>query len=266
MTDHGTRYGFKSGCTCRPCKSWDLTHRRKLAYNRAVGNGQYAPAGPVRAHVLALIEQGLGTPQIAKLAGVERSSLSNLLYGRPSRGLRPPQRIVRSNAEKLLRVQPVLADGARVMQVGAQRRAQALVCQGWSLQEIARRAGIAGSMLRQLVYDGVVWKATADKVSAVFAELWDQVPDRSTPRRRAAVTQARLLGERHGWFPAMAWDDIDDPAAVPVVGEQVRSFGRIDVSEVEWLRSFGTSDELIAAQLGVTVSGLRKSLWKQAAA
>lgn len=256
MTRHGTRYGYRSGCTCSACVDWNRTYRARQARERALGRGHYAPAAPVRAHVRTLTTAGLGLPQIAKCSGVHASSISFLLYGKPSKNLAPPRQIVRSNATAILGVTDTeLAAGARVAAVGAQRRAQALVAVGWSLSELARETGIAPSGLRRVVYEGVVWKATADKITAAYERLWDRAPAQDTPRRRAAVTQARRLAERKGWFPPLAWDDdqIDDPTAVPDRGLVTgRSDRRVEPDEVEWLRSFGTSDELIARQLRVS--------------
>lgn len=66
-------------------------------------------------------------------------------------------------------------------------------------------------------------------------------------------------------MPALAWDDIDDPAAVPQVGEEPRANAGVDPAEVEWLRSFGTSDELIAVRLGVRLATLQGVMRKAAA-
>lgn len=187
MTAHGTRYGFKSGCTCDKCRAWHRRHRNLQLVRRAEGRGAYTAAAPVRTHVQSLIEAGLGVPQIAKRSGVDPSGIAFLLRGSPRKGHPAPRRILRVNAAALLAVTVRdLAAGARVDAVGARRRVQALVVEGWSLSEIGRRAGVARSGVVRLVEGQRTCKATADRLSALFEELG--APPATSPRERTAVT------------------------------------------------------------------------------
>ena len=53
---------------------------------------------------------------------------------------------------------------------------------------------------------------TAHNVSALYEQLWDRRPPRSTDDQRTFPDAARAPAAERGWLPPLAWDDIDtDP-------------------------------------------------------
>lgn len=94
----------------------------------------------------------------------------------------------------------------KVDATGTHRRIQALMANGWSLDQIMERAGYrkSGNWIK---YDATTLHVnTAAKIAAVYDELWDKPgPSKWT----------RTWARNQGYLPPMAWDDetIDDPAA-----------------------------------------------------
>lgn len=90
--------------------------------------------------------------------------------------------------------------------------------------------------------------ATRDAVRALYDELWDAIPPAAAWRERQATSRARGLAARYGWAPPMAWDDetIDDPAAVPDLGEDERV---TLIDEARELAALGYQLPEIAARL-----------------
>lgn len=264
---HGTRYRFAAGCVCAECHAAHRSTMNRRARRRAMGQSVYTPAAPVREHVRSLMDAGMGYPQLAKVSGVDQSSLIYLMCGKSTRTGRPPEKVLAANARALLAVAaPELADGARVVRVGVQRRAQALVAGGWGIAPLAREIPMSVTILRRIIAGQPVWKASADLVVAAYDRLWDRVPPQETARQRSAVTQARMLAARNGWARPMCWDDdsIDDPAARPDTGSGAATeLGRVHLDEVEHLRGFGLDDDQIAARLRVAPSSVRTAVHRR---
>ena len=135
---------------CEKCAAETKVLRRGMC-NRCYENDRYrqkaygrweltmVDAEPVRAHVLGLIAlEGSGRRKVARRAGLSYQQLRYLLDG--SKGRPPLRRVSRKTAEAWLSVQPsdlVPAGEEFVCAVGAQRRLQALVAAGWSLELLA---------------------------------------------------------------------------------------------------------------------------------
>lgn len=94
----------------------------------------------------------------------------------------------------------------KVDATGTHRRIQALMVNGWSLDQIMERAGYrkSGNWIK---YDATTLHVnTAAKIAEVYNELWDKPgPSKWT----------RTWARNQGYLPPLAWDDdtIDDPAA-----------------------------------------------------
>jgi hypothetical protein len=97
---------------------------------------------------------------------------------------------------------------------GTLRRFQALMALGWRGPEIAKVAGVSINTLRSVGYHGSdrVLADTARRVRDAYDQLSMTVPEGPYANR------TRLMAERRGWFPPLAWDDIDDPDAIPDLG------------------------------------------------
>ncbi len=194
--------------------------KRNFARQQAYGRWQpWVDAEPVRAHVQALRAAGVGRDRIADLAGVPRSTMARLLYGRPVDGQPPSRKIRPGTAEKILAVRPsrgLLADDARTNATGTRRRLQALGAAGWPGVVLAAHLNVNITYVSALQRrTGSVYVRTARTVAELYADLvaLDPVEHGVTP---TYVLRTRRNAERCGWFPPTAWDsDIDDPQVDP---------------------------------------------------
>lgn len=132
-------------CRCQDCRDACSAYARKIERQKAYGTFVgYVDAEPVRHHVRALMAsqigstRGMGWKRIAAEAGVPLGSMSKLLYGDAQRGMPPSRRISRANAEKLLGVEMLLADGATVQAAPVRRKIEALVAAGFTKAELGR--------------------------------------------------------------------------------------------------------------------------------
>lgn len=211
---HGTRIAYlRDACRCAPCakanSDYERTRQRRIAY------GTWAPlvdAEPARAHVRALMAQGVGHKRIAREAGLNHGHVGRLLYGQPHRGQGPSKRISPEVSAALLAVrpEPCLADPT-----GTVRRARALFAAGYTQTFLARRLGLTVGG-----FNAVAWGrnrvevrlSTADRIAELYEDLADKTPPETQSARRA-----RTMATRNGWAPPICWDDdtIDDPLAEP---------------------------------------------------
>jgi plasmid maintenance system antidote protein VapI len=218
-----TRGGHPAPCWCEEVclhaeREYAKRRRRLLAYGRWE---PFTDAGMVREHVRALAGFGISPGRLSAIADVPPATLEHLLYGQPARGLPPSKRIRTGTAQRLLAVQPAeehLAGGVPVDAAGTRRRVQALAVLGWSEKVIAQIVDIAPPHLARVVRgEHEVTAATARRVRAAYARLWDQAAPETTTGERISAAKARAHAARHGWAPPLAWDDdeIDNPAAQP---------------------------------------------------
>lgn len=245
---HGTRAAYVlDRCRCFPCSSAnaqaETDRERQKAYGRY---DKYVQAEPVRAHVLALGEQGMGLKRVAKGAGVSTGTLSKLVFGvytatgtgggckgPGDRVRQPSKRVLRTTAERLLAVELDLADGAKIAvddAIGVRRRVRALVALGWSQSKLAERLGVLRSNFHLATDARGVTVATMRAVERVYDELSMTLPPEDTHRDKIAASRARAYARARGWKPPLALDDelldtAGDPVALatdddPVLDEQ----------------------------------------------
>ncbi|MFJ7297579.1 hypothetical protein [Streptomyces collinus] len=201
---------------CRAARGYENNRRRAIAYGRWQ---PFVDAEPVRAHVRALGEFGIGWMRAARLAGVSTGGVSKLLYGDRPRGLAPSRRVRPETALKLLSVEPSLdnlGDRTVVDGTGTRRRLQALVCAGWTQSELARRLGMNRANFGRTIVSGLVEVATLKAARVLYDELWRVDPVAAgVPEFRAVA--ARRIAVSNSWAPVGAWDDdtIDEPGAFP---------------------------------------------------
>lgn len=217
---HGNAKYHLENCRCPICckaaRDYENNRYRAIAYGRWQ---PFVDAEPVRQHVLALGEFGIGWMRVAKLAGVSTGGVSKLLYGDRPRRLPPSRRVRPETALKLLAVEPTLdnlGNRATIDATGTRRRLQALVYAGWTQSELARRMQMNRSNFGKTIVSGFVEVATCKTVRALYDELWRTDPvEAGVPAFRAAA--ARDIAITRGWASIGAWDDdrIDDPQAFP---------------------------------------------------
>jgi hypothetical protein len=233
---HGTNAAYVlDKCRCEPCSAarsaQDDTRRRLKAYGRY---HKYVPAGPVREHVHALMNAGLGLKTVSKRTGVSTGTLSKLIYGvyavtgsgggRAGAGelIRPPsRRVLRETAEKLyelnadwsgpLRLAPGSPDPDRTP--AARTHLRALVALGWSMSELGRRLGMNHpSNVTPLFHGRVMQARTVDTAELLFEQLCMTPPPERDPRQKAAAARARRYAAARGWLPPLALEDLEsDP-------------------------------------------------------
>ena len=235
--------------------------RRRLLIER----GQWQPladAAPVREHARKLQQAGMSGAQIAVKARLSKHVVSHLIYGER-------ERISPQTAAAILAVELPPARPARTGQepaVASARRLQALAVLGWSPPVLAGRLGMYPASVRR-IRDGErddVETATAAAITALYRELWNQVPPAATKAERIAAGKVSRHAARSGWVPAAAWDDdeIDDPAATPADGwerGEGRERGTLAAETLD-LIALGLDLGQAAERLGVDKSTLSTTL------
>lgn len=230
---------------------YEVWRHRQHAYGRF--ESLFVDAEPVREHVEKLRAAGLGMRRIEELSGVRRMTISDLRIGRSGRHGRS-ERVLRTTAERLLAVPlpahafRAVAGEQRVDSIGAVRRLQALIANGYRQGEIAERLGLDISNVGRLLRSSHCTARNYRAVVALFDEL-ELTPGTSGKSRRR--------GERLGWALPLEWDEdtIDDPAAEPVRARRGGSRSAAEVAanrrEAAELAARGMSPDAIAHELGV---------------
>jgi len=113
--------------------------------------------------------------------------------------------------------------------IGTHRRLQALACLGWSATHVAARIGVSGQRMRQILAADRITQDNADRIAAVYDELWDQRAPESS-----ATNRTRARAHRQGWVGPLMWDDdeIDLPEATPAVAEADVTVTRFDTARI----------------------------------
>jgi hypothetical protein len=194
--------GRRPGCDCQPC----IKERRRVGkrneVNRQLGRPATVPAAPARAH-LHKLHIHMGWKTLATRTRLDYRTLVQIYRG---------ERITirRTTAQKILTV-PAADNrdaGIYLDATGSIRRVRALQAIGHSTQTIAD-ACKTGRAKIELIVNGkqpTVREMLASKIRHAYSHLSEQ-PGRSVRGRNRA--------HREGWAPPGAWDDIDDPAAMP---------------------------------------------------
>jgi hypothetical protein len=225
------------------------------AYKRWVrrqkGYGRWQPfidAEPVRTHVRTVMAAtGIGWRRYADLAGVPRTSLTYLLYGRQGQ---LPERINPDNAAKLLAVHADGASGITIPAIGAHRRIQALAAEGWPQIHLAPVIGTHRAYVSHILTADRITAATADRVSGAYEQLRGASPlDHGVSAH--GVLLARGMASRNRWLDRGYWDDvdrIDDPGYDP---EAEAPRAREIAEDARWLMEVGgLTKAQVAARLG----------------
>lgn len=206
-----------------------------VRYERAIrGNRPLAPARPVANHIAACIELGMSRNAIARTAGVSESTVRRI-ESMPDASVREgvAHRILGVPAQR-----PVTAQGVV-------RRLRALAAMGWSNAVIATESGLNVDTIK-------AWRRgefsdpsiVADRVAAVYDALSMRTPKPVGRFERGAVSQVRARAARNHWPSPLAWDDIDDPDALPDLGDDAPP--DVDLVLVDRVIN-GTSSETTAA-------------------
>lgn len=257
---HGTPARYQHGCHCQPCRG-AMSARRRNRY-KAIAYGRWQPYGDVdqvRTHLRRLLNHHT-LPQIVDLTGVSYAALRRILTDSPDRCA--TQRVQAKTADRILAASPQpqpTRTWVFVPAAGTVRRLQALALAGWPLTEISDRCGISANTLRGVRASGrqLVRYRTAAAVTKAFTDLWNLDPARAgVPARTAAIV--RGVARSAGYVSALAWDDLDDPDAVPNVGGTSKPSAADRLEDFDWLTRTGVTGDQAASRLGVSLETIEK--------
>jgi hypothetical protein len=134
---HGDRLRYMAGCKCFKCRRANSDYERQRQAARAAGdwNG-IVDAAPARKHMAKLSRAGVGRRAIGGVTDIADSVLHEIKSGRR-------RRIRARTLRKILGVTPaVRADHSHVPAAKAWRLIGALLEEGYSKAELARRMGL----------------------------------------------------------------------------------------------------------------------------
>lgn len=261
---HGTLSRHKHyGCNCQPCHSHYRAYENRR--NRLRGYGTWQPlidATPARQHITNLVAEGYTLRSIWQAANTDAATLQRILYG-PNKTLRAETaaRLLAVTAEQLTPSTHRTVDAT-----GTRRRIQALVAIGWPLTHIGHQLGIHPRPLTDLTRVQRVTRGTAQRIETGYRRLSGLDPTiHGVPRNHA--TAARRTAAARGWHGPLAWDDIDDPEALPEVDgvttlhpHKRRATAADITAEVTHLAGCGESIHSIAKALGRSESRIAQLL------
>ena len=167
----------------------------------------------------------------------------------------------------ILRGQPFTVDGT-----GTRRRLQALHRVGWSSQEIGDRLGVTRIAVNNLMRrEGPVRRSTAERIAALYDQVWDQVPPVRTGKAAGVRPRDMARAAALGWALPMQWDDetIDDPAATPWTdaaprGAHVPGHGVVNADSLTDCAEWGLTVQEAAHRLGVTKDAIEVGITRHA--
>lgn len=239
---HGTRHSYAYGkCSCDLCRAANTQKNHKRNRDRLYGRyvHPFVDAAPVRDHLNALRAQGWGLPTIAKLTGIHRTTLNNLVFGRaPSQQLnregyvKPAElrSVSRENAERLLALKydPLKSmSRGKVDPASTIRRIQALAAFGYSLNKQAELLGINGPQYALILDQMKITRATYLKVRQLYERL-ELVPAVANSRtEQSGITRSIRRAKANGWLPPLAWDDIENGIVGPEAEEQTLDLAKL---------------------------------------
>lgn len=176
----------------------DYAYHKKWRLDRDRGLRRTTDAGPVRAHINALLSARLSVRAIADRAGVSAGTISGI-----SRGLQQTVRV--QTARRILALSPKAAlerpnRAGLVLNSGARWRIQALLALGWRHADISVHMGTrtkSSIILHQV--GGWIARETHDAVRAAY----DALSGRPGPSDRTRARAARL-----GYAPRHGRDDV----------------------------------------------------------
>jgi hypothetical protein len=183
------------GCRCESCREANRAYcRLATKRKRRIDRGKTAPvlvdAAPVRAHLLWLLDKGIGTRVVAHETGLNRKTIKELRDGTTTR-VRP------ARAEAILAVGTHRAHPGTLVDAKATwRLLDELLAHGFTRTELARRLGSTAKMPSLQVHRDRVTAENARKVAALHAELMAGViANRAHMRDERARFRARARGE-----------------------------------------------------------------------
>lgn len=246
-------------CPCDRCRGYRARYARERRRKIREGQLRMVPISAIRPHLRALMDRGMPAWAIAADAGVSLPTVSRVMYADESltviAGSAAALSAVRYNTARL-------SAHSRVDVTGTRRRVQALALAGWPVRELTDRLGIEHSTFRVLrPQTRFVTVVRAAAVKKLFTELWEQAPPVRTEVERAIVVRTKRWARASGFSPALAWDDIDNPAEVPQLGARTAPRSAHDTLEnIQFLKRFGMTNAGVAQRLRIAEHTVRDHL------
>lgn len=236
-------YSVWTTCRCPSCVMADRRIRKTYRH------GYYSPAA-LRTQAWEALDRmlaaGWSPAAMASATGLPKRYFDSLTKVLRDTGHR--QRVGPRIAERI--VNHGAPTEGRVGAVGTTRRMQALAAMGWTLADLTGRTGLPYSTLESLRVPHV--RQTSPAAAAAVARAYDDLCMTPGPS-----TRARSMAVRKEWAPPLAWEDIDDPAELPVVGKRPVGGQGLSIDDLEHLLFWQAwTWPGITSRLGVTKSAI----------
>lgn len=244
----------------RRAQSWRSSPHHRAAVNDYARTryqqqqaGTWAPftsTAAVREHVEQLLEAGMTREQIARSSGVSVSTLTRAFH---------VDRMSTSAAAAVTSVEPPEQDPTHIPILTPARQLQALVADGWHLEQLAEACGLSEKTIERVVHESVT---PAPRTAAAVTEMFERLKWED-PGDGASAVRSRRRAERRGWAaisarveaPGSGDDDVDEVVVDRVVAGDPNSVPvhlRPEERQVALRRLAGTlPDDAIANRLGV---------------
>lgn len=168
---------------------------------QALPDRGYADAAPVRERILKLNSEGMSYRRIAAAVGMSEYGIYLI------RDVN--ERVQVGTAVKLLGL--LSGDGSGLVDpLGTRRRVEALQALGWTRRSQEEQLGWCRSRLTGLCRARKIRAGNAQAVAGLY-EVLSGTPGPSE--------WARAYAAEKGYWPPLAWDDIDNPNEVPALPE-----------------------------------------------
>lgn len=201
------------------------------------------PADAVRQQMEYLTRLGFSTPAIATTAGVSESTVKQVLAGQATIRLATLPKVQSLTIHAIFRGAPARS---RVPSYSAIRRIQALQRIGWThtaIDELLTPGFRSHNVKAYARIEAAKWRD--------LNNVYEQLSMRPGPSAAAI-----RFAQQRGYAPPLAWDDIDDPLAVPNIGEDPRN-GH-DLCDDSTVDEIAVEAALCGAQLRLTHAEMHK--------
>lgn len=255
LPPHGSLSRHKyHGCKCETCYEGYRVYQRSRYRKQGYGTWQpYVDAEPIRQHLLALREQGIGFTQVAEIAGLHAATVGGFLY--PLGANRPcKKRATPEVAEKILAVTAENATVHHTEALGTRRRLQTLAAAGWPMKTLGPHIGVHPATVARLMNQECVYGSTARAVADAYRKLAGERPEDHGVTPGTAL-KMRNRAARNDWPGPDYWDDdaFDDPEFIPATSDELgrNQVGALRRQEIAHLASYGIPEHQIADRLGM---------------
>jgi hypothetical protein len=240
-------------CECPPCTNRRNRYKKNWWIARHRGQpSTLVDSAPTLDYIRnALLPAAWTRAQIGYAAGLDPCYIARLLG---EQGPDSPPHIRVETAQAILALRYTarfrnVPDRALVNATGTHRRLQALGAKGHQIEKLLKEMRCSnGVMAVEFVTAG-----NARRIAEAYDRLWCV----HGPSKIGAV-RAR----NRGWVGPGAWDDatIDDPRAVPRVGEAPRVWTLTELlAEAKIAEFSGTDARVVAQRVGTTVASLARA-------